>query len=213
MVPTAPLAQSVRNRRKGGQSRESATPNACRLQGLNIIGKAPPTSRLGWAGVSIVGRMWLPVANAMLHVRRKHQRTRLLREWLRGLWDYWKSAGLCVGRLPSDRPIHFGHAHHEDSPMNLPLQMRAVLRGRTRVTQAHWTDSSTVTPSQGCYCPPECSDCPGPNCAPWCDECCYSVCTCDAAYKKCTCAGYAGCACCLTTDVCICTGNMPGCGS
>ena len=97
--------------------------------------------------------------------------------------------------------------------MNLPLQMGPVFRGRSRrlsgLNAADW--SGTVTPtadprrgSQGveCYCDPKC----------W-AECCR-VGTCPNGTMKCTCAGNnTGFACCDIDGSCICTGNMPGCGS
>ena len=111
--------------------------------------------------------------------------------------------------IPSDRSLVLSSTpritNHEVQAMNLPLQMRAVFRGRGRFSRLPldgWYES--VRPSDGPSC--DCRRCPD------CPTCCYLNCSCDTDQMKCTCGG-SECACCSQSGSCICTGNMPGCGS
>jgi hypothetical protein len=84
--------------------------------------------------------------------------------------------------------------------MNLPLQMGAVFRAPTGLFGSQGAFSARVGPSSdGCPvgCPP---------------HCCRAG-ACGDGYMKCTCANGSGFACCSVDGSCICTGNMPGCGS
>jgi hypothetical protein len=108
--------------------------------------------------------------------------------------------------------------------MNLPLQMDAVCRDRFRRSSVSLKGQSLrpLSPSSGPTCCPEwcyseesCRTGQGP-CPAHCykHECCrpYLICL-GLNSMICRCDGNNAYACCNPNGSCICTGNMPGCGS